>query len=109
MQVARRVKLDGAVGLQVYRLCVVCRKEAKSLVQRVGMAGEGQGEVRKVMDVDLRLVGARGHDPVAILADTDTLAGFFKVKVLEELDAIRKFGVVLQTPAVLLARVLYSR
>lgn len=76
----------------------------------------------KVVDVYLRLcavskscglgrrksyfICAGGHDPVAIFADSHTLAGFFKVEILQQLHAICKLGVVLQTPKMVLARVL---
>ena len=36
------------------------------------------------------------HDPLAIFADSDTLASLFEFEILEELNAIRKFGVVFQ-------------
>jgi hypothetical protein len=52
------------------------------------------------------LVCACRHDPVAIFAHSHTLAGFFKVKVLQQLHAVCKLGIVLQTPRMVLARVL---
>jgi hypothetical protein len=52
------------------------------------------------------LVCAGGHDPVAIFAHSHTLAGFLKVKILQQLNAVCKLGVVLQTPRIVLARVL---
>jgi hypothetical protein len=86
------------------------------------MAREGERKVRKVVNMDLGLcvvsrcsevcrrksylVCACGHDPVAILGDSHTLAGFLEVKVLQQLNAIREFGVVLQAPKKVLARVL---
>jgi hypothetical protein len=70
------------------------------------VTGEGEGEVRQVVGVDLRLVGARRHDPVAVLADTDALAGLLKAKVLQQLDAVGKLRVVFQTPAQVLVEVL---
>ena len=76
----------------------------------------------KVVDMYLRLFGisrnlemfrrkcylvcARRHDPVAIFADSHALTGFFKVKVLQQLYATCKLGVVLQTPREMLAHVL---
>ena len=44
------------------------------------------------------LICTRGHDPVAIFANSHTVAGFLKVKVLQQLDAVCKFGVVFETP-----------
>lgn len=52
------------------------------------------------------LVCACGHNPVAIFADSHALAGFLEVKILQQLNAICKFSVVLQTPRKVLARVL---
>jgi hypothetical protein len=78
--------------------------------------------VRKVVNVYLRLCGvsrscevgrrksnlvcAGGHDPVAIFAHSHTLAGFFKVEILQQLHAVRKLGIVLQAPRMVLAHVL---
>jgi hypothetical protein len=52
------------------------------------------------------LVCARGHDPVAIFADAHTTAGLLEVEVLQQLDAVRELGVILQTPGKILGRVL---
>jgi len=54
--------------------------------------------MREVVGVDLRFVGARRHDPVAILGGAHALAGLFERKVLEKLDAVGKFGVIFETP-----------
>jgi len=51
------------------------------------------------------LVCACRHNPVAIFADSHALAGFFKVKVLQQLHATCKLRIVLQTPAKMLAHV----
>lgn len=61
------------------------------------MARKGQRQVGKVVNVYLGLVCAGAHDPVAVLADTHTLAGLFKLKVLQQVDTIGEFGVVFQT------------
>ncbi len=45
--------------------------------------------------MDLRFVGAGAHDPFAIFADAYTLTGFFKLEVLEQLDPVGIFGVLL--------------
>ena len=49
----------------------------------------------KVVNVYLRLVCAGAHDPIAILAHTHTLAGFLKLEILQQVDAVGEFGVVL--------------
>jgi hypothetical protein len=87
------------------------------------MARKGERKVGEVVDMYLGLfavsrrsegcgrksylVCARGHDPVAILGDAHALAGFLEVEILQQLNAVRKFGVVLQTPRKGLARVLF--
>ena len=63
----------------------------------VGVSCKRQRQMGKVVDVYLRLVGARAHDPVAILAHTNTLAGFLKLEILQQVDAVGEFGIVLQT------------
>ena len=40
---------------------------------------------------------ACAHDPVAILARAHALAGLFKLEVLEELNAVRKGGILFET------------
>ena len=47
------------------------------------------------MCMDLRFVCARTHDPFTIFARPDTGAGFFEFKVLEQLDSICVFGIIL--------------
>jgi hypothetical protein len=54
------------------------------------------------------LVCAGGHDPVAIFTGAHTLAGFLKVEILQQLHAIRKLGVILQTPRKMLDGMLAS-
>jgi hypothetical protein len=46
----------------------------------------------------LRLVRASAHNPISILAHTDTLAGFLELEILQQVDAVCEFGVILQTP-----------
>jgi hypothetical protein len=48
------------------------------------------------VNVDLRLVCTSAHDPIAILADPDTVACLLELKVLQELDTILVLGIVLQ-------------
>jgi hypothetical protein len=48
--------------------------------------------------MDLRLVGASAHDPVAIGRNADARRRLFKLEVLEKLDAVGVFSVLLQTP-----------
>jgi hypothetical protein len=50
------------------------------------------------------LVCAGRHDPVAIVANTHALTGFLEVEILQQLHAIGKLGVILQTPKKTLAR-----
>lgn len=63
----------------------------------VGVSCKRQRQMGQVVNVYLRLVCARAHDPVAILAHTNTLAGFLKLEILQQVDAVGEFGVVLQT------------
>ena len=92
------VELDDSVGLEVDGLGVVARENAEGLVEGVRVTRKREGEVRQVVGVDLRLVRACRHDPVAIVTDAHTLAGLLEAKILQQLYAIRKFGVVLQAP-----------
>ena len=73
------------------------------------MARKGQGQVGKVVDVDLGLVCAGAHDPIAIVADAHALAGLLKLKVLQQVDAVGEFGVVLQTALALADQPLWER
>lgn len=52
------MELEESVGLEVQRLGVVGRQQDKRLIDAVGVAGEGERQVWKVVCVDLRLVGA---------------------------------------------------
>jgi len=45
------VEFKEAVGLEVKGFRVVGRQQKKSLVQGIGMPGEGDREMRKVVDV----------------------------------------------------------
>jgi hypothetical protein len=45
--------------------------------------------------MNLWLVGAGAHDPLPIVADANTLARFFELKVLQELNPICVLGVVI--------------
>jgi hypothetical protein len=47
--------------------------------------------------VDLRLVGACTHDPVAIGRDTDTGRRFLELEILKQLDAVCVLGILLET------------
>lgn len=67
------------------------------MVERVGMAGEREGKLGEVVDVNLRLVCAGTHDPVAIITYTDAVASLFEFEILEKLDAVLVLDVVLQT------------
>lgn len=116
------MELNYSVGLEMHALGVVARKKSERLVEAVRVARKGQRQVWKVVNMYLRLpnisknigmfwrkcylVCACRHDPVAIFADSHALTGLFKVKVLQQLHATCKLGVVLQTPAKMLARVL---
>ena len=79
------------------------------------MPGEGEREMRKVVDVYLGLVCAcerlaswsgvlisglhtSAHDPVSIFADSYTRARFFELKVLQQFNPVRKLGVFLEAP-----------
>jgi hypothetical protein len=44
----------------------------------------------------LRFVSASAHDPFSIVTNTYAGTGFFELKVLQQLDTIRIFGIVLQ-------------
>ena len=48
------------------------------------------------MDVYLWLVCACAHDPVAIFTDSNAVARFFELKILQQLDPVLVFRVVLQ-------------
>jgi len=52
--------------------------------------------MRRVVDVDLGLICARRHDPVAIFAHAHTLAGLFKLEILQQVDAVCKLGIIFQ-------------
>ena len=66
------------------------------MVEGSSVSGEGEGEVRKVMGMNLGLVCARTHDPFAIFADPDASTCFFEFEILEKLDSICVLGVVFQ-------------
>jgi len=57
VQPAAGVEFDNAVGLEVDALCVIAGEDAEGLVESVGVAGEGEREVRQVVCVDLGLEG----------------------------------------------------
>lgn len=67
------------------------------MVERGSMAGEGEGELGEVVDVDLRLVSAGAHEPFTILTGSNAIAGFLKFEVLKYLDSVLIFSIVLQT------------
>jgi hypothetical protein len=108
------VELDYAIGLEMHALGVVAREQTKRLVETVGVARKREREVGKVVGMYLGLplvsdmlevcrrktclVSTGGHDPVAIVADPHAVAGLLEIEVLQQLHAVRKLGVVLQTP-----------
>lgn len=49
------------------------------------------------MNMNLRLVCACAHDPVAIFTDPDAVTSLFELEILQKLDTILVFGIVLQT------------
>lgn len=73
----------------------VCSSERT--YKSIGVSCEGKRQMREIVDVYLRLVCACAHNPVSILAHTDTLAGFLKLEILQQIHAVCEFGVVLQT------------
>ena len=62
-----------------------------------------QRQLRQVVDVHLRLVRPRADDPVAVLADPYALARLLELEVLQQLDAVGVFWVLLEA-ALALAR-----
>lgn len=64
------------------------------MVESRSMSGEGKGEVRKVMCMNLRLICAGTHNPFSIFTDANASAGFFEFEVLEKLDSICVLGIV---------------
>ena len=48
------------------------------------------------MDVDLGLICAGGHDPVAVFAHAHALTGLVEPKILKKFHAVREFRVVLE-------------
>ena len=76
---------------------VKCDLNMWDAYKSIGMARKGQRQVGKVVNMYLRLVCSGAHDPVAILADAHTLAGLFKLKILQQIHTIGEFGVVFQT------------
>lgn len=69
------MKLQRAVGLEMYALGVVGAEKEEGGVFGFCVAREGQRQFLGRVDVELGLVGARTHDPVAILADADAVGG----------------------------------
>jgi hypothetical protein len=68
------------------------------MVEGRRVSGEREGEVRKVMGMNLRLICASTHNPFTIFADPDASACFFEFEILEKLDSICVLGVVFQAP-----------
>ncbi len=49
------------------------------------------------------------HNPLAVVADSNTLTGFLELEVLQKLDAISIFGIGLETPLSLSSKPLWKR
>lgn len=66
------------------------------MIERCSVSGEGEGEMREVVGVDLRFVCSSTHHPLPIITDSYTRAGFFEFEILEKLDAIGVLGIIFQ-------------
>ena len=66
------------------------------MVERNRMSCEGERKMRQIMCMNLRLICSCAHSPFSIIAHSYTIAGFFELEVLEELDSIGVFGVIIQ-------------
>lgn len=98
---------------------VVARQQNEGLVERVGVAGVRERQMRQVVHVLLRFVCAflmsvlapsspslphgvewlptGTHDPFTVVTDPHTLRRFLKLEILQQLDAVCPLGVLLQT------------
>ena len=52
--------------------------------------------MRRIVNMHLRLISSSAHNPVSVLAGTDTLAGLFKAKILQKLDSVHVLGILFQ-------------
>jgi len=66
------------------------------MVEGRRVSGEREGEVRKVMSMNLRLICASTHNPFTIFADPDASACLLEFEILEKLDSICVLRVVFQ-------------
>jgi hypothetical protein len=82
--------------LEVQGFGVVGGEEDEGVVERVCVSGVGEGKLRKVMYVHLRLVCAGAHEPLAILADTNAATGLLELEILKKFDAVLVLGVILE-------------
>jgi hypothetical protein len=71
-----RVELQRPVALQMQAFGVVGTEEEERRVLGFCVAGKGQGQLLRRMNMELGLVCSRAHDPVAIFADSDAVAGY---------------------------------
>jgi hypothetical protein len=52
------------------------------------MSGEGEGEMRKVVSMNLRFVCPSAHNPFSIFTDSYARAGFLELEILEKFHSI---------------------
>jgi hypothetical protein len=107
MQSARCVEFQETIRLQMQTFAVVLAEQDEGLVQRVRVSCVAEREMWQVVCVNLRLVGTSAHHPIAIGRDANAGRGFLELEVLEQLDAVGIFGILLQTPLALTRKPLW--
>jgi hypothetical protein len=59
------------------------------------MSCKRERQMREIVCMNLRLVCPRAHHPFSVIAHSYAVASFFKLEVLQELDSIGVFGIIL--------------
>ena len=87
VQTSTGVELDYSVGLEVDGFCIVAGEDAEGLVERVGVAGKRERQVRQVVGVDL---GLEGVSRVFVLAWRKALTLYVPVDMTQSPSSLTR-------------------
>lgn len=91
------MEFKSSVGLEVEGFGVVGGQKDEGVVQGVRVSGERKCKLRKIVNMNLRLVGACAHDPLTIFTYSDPGTGLLEFEILKQLDSVLVLGIILKT------------